>query len=162
MSKKKSKSGFSLIEVLMAVLIIVVLAIGGSAVLSQTGSSVIIQGHKRVALEIANQRLELARSNYYYDIVQLVEYDEDNTYYLKPVEDASDILEVITSSTPESITIGETSYEMTTKVLRHSQSGGTVGFQPEALQVTVTVEYRSTTDESVELTTLLLPPEATG
>jgi prepilin-type N-terminal cleavage/methylation domain-containing protein len=161
MSKKKNKSGFSLSEVLMSVLIIAVLAIGGSAALYQTGSSVIIQGHKRVALEIANQRLELAMSNYYYDIVP-GEYDEDNTYYLNPVENASDILEVITSNTPESITIGGISYEMTTKVLRHSQAGGTVGFQPEALQVTVTVEYRSTTGEAVELTTLLIPPEVTG
>ena len=161
MGKNKNKSGFTLVEVLISALIIAILVIGGSAALYQTGSSVVIAGKKRVALAIANQRLELAKYNYYY-LIAPDEYDVSGTYYLAADNINPAQLAVTDSEVVESITIGDLAYEMTTEVLRHSRVGGTVNFDPEALQVTVRVVYRSATDEAVELTTLLLPPEVTN
>jgi prepilin-type N-terminal cleavage/methylation domain-containing protein len=154
--KKNQKSGFTLIEVLLSALIIAVLVIGGSAALYHTGSSVILQGNKRIALEVANQRLELARANSYLAIAP-GEYDEDDKYFLKPDKTDSDILVVTVSATDEDITVGDLSYKLRTKVLRHSKGGGELDFNSECLQITATVEYSPTTGETVELTTLILP-----
>jgi prepilin-type N-terminal cleavage/methylation domain-containing protein len=156
--KSKHKSGFTLVEVLVASLIIVILVIGGAAALYHTGSNVISQGNKRIALEIASQRLELAKANTYTDIAPN-EYDTDNKYYLKPSKWVPDILVVSATSAAESITVGDITYKLRTKVLRHSKDEGTVGFDDECLQITATVEYSATTGETVELDTLILPPQ---
>ncbi|MCF7864074.1 MAG: prepilin-type N-terminal cleavage/methylation domain-containing protein, partial [Kiritimatiellales bacterium] len=66
--KSKNKSGFSLIEVMVAALLLAVLAIGGAAVMYQTGGNIQIQGNKRIALELANEVLERYQSMEYKDI----------------------------------------------------------------------------------------------
>lgn len=58
MSKKTNKSGFSLIEIMVALLLLLVLLIGGSMVLYETGADVQVYGNKRVALELARTELE--------------------------------------------------------------------------------------------------------
>ncbi|MEE9369729.1 MAG: prepilin-type N-terminal cleavage/methylation domain-containing protein [Pontiella sp.] len=60
MKKKhsKNKSGFSLIEVMVAALLLAVLAIGGAAVLSHAGSNIQVIGNKQIALERARTKLE--------------------------------------------------------------------------------------------------------
>lgn len=65
----KSKSAFTLLETMVAVIVLVALVIGGSAVLSQTGRAIAIQGHKRTAVEIASGILEIERSKAYAAIV---------------------------------------------------------------------------------------------
>ena len=155
--KTSRKDGFTLIELLLASLIIVILVIGGAAALYHTGSNVKIQGNKRIALEVANQRLELAKANSYLGIAPN-EYDEDSKYFLKPSKDDPVVLVLTVSKTPEDITVGDAAYKMRTKVLRHSKAGGSVGFDTECLQLTVSVDYGTVTGEAVELETLVLPP----
>lgn len=58
MSKKKNKSGFSLIEIMLSILILALLALGGSAILFRTGASVQVQGTNRVVSELVNSFLE--------------------------------------------------------------------------------------------------------
>lgn len=60
-SKTKSKAGSTLIEVMLAALILVVLALGGGAILRHSGSTVAIQKNKRVAIEAASRQLEWLR-----------------------------------------------------------------------------------------------------
>ena len=62
MSKKKNKSGFSLIEVMVAILVLVVLVIGSAAVVSQTGGGLQAQAHSRDAMELVNEIMESAQS----------------------------------------------------------------------------------------------------
>ena len=50
--------GFTLVETMIAMLILAVLALGGGAILYQAGKTVAIQNNKRVAVEAACQRLE--------------------------------------------------------------------------------------------------------
>ena len=66
--KTKNKSGFSLVEIMVAALLLAVLAIGGAAVMYQTGGNIQIQGNKRIALELANEVLERYQSIEYSDI----------------------------------------------------------------------------------------------
>ena len=61
-NKHSRSAGFSLVEVMLAALILVVLALGGGAILRQSGSTVAIQKNKRVAIEIANRQLERLRT----------------------------------------------------------------------------------------------------
>ena len=58
MGKNKNKSGFSLIEIMVAMLLLAVLVTGGSKVLSTTGGDIQVYGNKRVALELARTELE--------------------------------------------------------------------------------------------------------
>jgi len=59
------KAGFSLVEIMVSILILVVLALGGSAVLYQTGGDIQVVGNKRVALELAKIEMEgLLAANY--------------------------------------------------------------------------------------------------
>jgi len=56
--KTKHKSGFSLIEIMVAALLLAFLAVGGAAVLYQTGGGVRVQGNKRIAMEHVRSELE--------------------------------------------------------------------------------------------------------
>ena len=58
MSKKKNKSGFSLVEIMVALLLFLVLVIGGAMVLFSTEADIQVYGNKRVALELARTELE--------------------------------------------------------------------------------------------------------
>jgi len=58
MTKKKNKSGFSLVEILVATLLLLVLLLAGAMVLYTTGADVQIYGNKRVALELARSQME--------------------------------------------------------------------------------------------------------
>lgn len=58
----KRRAGFSLVEVMLAALILVVLALGGGAILQHSGSTVAIQQNKRVAIEAASRQLEQLRT----------------------------------------------------------------------------------------------------
>lgn len=58
MTKMKNKSGFSLVEIMVAVLLLAVLALGGAAVMYQTGGSIQRQQSKREAIVAANHVIE--------------------------------------------------------------------------------------------------------
>ena len=61
----KKKAGFSLIEVMVAALILVILVIGGAAILSQAGGDIQVIGNKQIALERARTKLERLRDQDY-------------------------------------------------------------------------------------------------
>jgi len=157
-NKKQSKAGFGLLEVMFTAVIIAFMVIGGAAAMYHTGGNIAVQGNRRIALQLANQRLEHARENYYYSIVP-PNYFEDsgNIYYL--TEDSTDAykLELNNSLKTEVYTRDGIDYEMTTRITRRNSV-----FSPECIEVRVSVEYHPSTGESVELTTLILPPEASN
>ena len=66
--KKINKSGFSLIEIMVAVILLAVLALGGAAVMYQTGGGVQRQQNKREAIVAANRVLENLWSTTYANI----------------------------------------------------------------------------------------------
>lgn len=68
MNNKKHTSGFSLVEVMVSVLVLVVLLIGGASVMYQTGGSIQRQQNKREALIAANNVLERFWNRSYEDL----------------------------------------------------------------------------------------------
>ena len=66
--KTKHKSGFSLIEIMVSVIILVVLALGGAAVMYRTGGDIQRQQNKREALVVANRVLEGLWNTTYADL----------------------------------------------------------------------------------------------
>ena len=59
--KKEQKSGFSLIETLVSVLLLVVLVIGSAMMLYRTGAQIQLMGNKHVAMERARTMMEALR-----------------------------------------------------------------------------------------------------
>ncbi len=157
-NKHSGKEGFGLLEVLIAALIIAIMIIGGSATMYQTGSNIVVQGHRRVALQLANQRLEHARKQYYYSIVPPTYFEEKgDIYYL--TENATDAykLDLNNALQTETYTLDSIDYTMTTQILRRNSV-----FAPECLEIRVEVVYRPSTGEKVEMSTLILPPEVSN
>lgn len=66
--REANRAGFSLLEVMVALLVLGVLAIGGASMIMRTGETVARQRLKRVAIEAANRRIEEVRATYNYDI----------------------------------------------------------------------------------------------
>lgn len=60
-NKRRKSAGFSLVEVMFSALILVVLALGGGAILQHSGTTVAVQKNKRVAIEVASRQLEQLR-----------------------------------------------------------------------------------------------------
>ena len=60
--KLNRKSGFSLVEVMVSIIILLVLALGGAAILAQTGGTIQRQQNKREATVAANTALEQSSS----------------------------------------------------------------------------------------------------
>lgn len=56
--KKHRSAGFSIVEVMVASVLLAVLAIGGGAVLYHTGSDIQVYGNKRIALELGRTQME--------------------------------------------------------------------------------------------------------
>ena len=66
MMKTKNKSGFSLIEIMVASLLLAVLALGGAAVLYRTGGGIQVYGNKRIAMEYARSMIETLKVEDYF------------------------------------------------------------------------------------------------
>ena len=70
--------GFSLVEILFAMLILSVLVLGSSAILYQAGGTIAIQNNKRAAISAASSRLEQLGQRLYENIRS----DSGNGYYI--------------------------------------------------------------------------------
>ncbi len=66
--KIKYQSGFSLVEVMFAILILSILVLGSSAILYQAGGTIAIQNNKRAATSVASRRLERLGGMLYEDL----------------------------------------------------------------------------------------------
>ncbi len=59
---QKNKSGFSLLEIMVAALILIVVVLGSATLLYQTGSDIRVLGNKHLAMERARSKIEWLRS----------------------------------------------------------------------------------------------------
>lgn len=134
MMKTNRKSGFSLIEIMVASLLLAVLAVGGAAVFHQTGAGIQIYGNKRVAMEYARSWIETSK---------------DVDYF---------VLRGRAADAPVSLSTTVNGVVLTTisDITLHGDPGGDGVYGPlgnEYLELEVEVQYGRSADEKVEMNT---------
>lgn len=152
-----SESGFSLIEVLIALVILVIVILGGSLYFFYGRLGINREGYRRAALELASQRLEKLKPAKYSEIIPDDFGPDYGPYYIygsweKNTEETEDTVAVGNPS-------GEENGMMVTKAEpQEVQDDDSYGF----LKVTVTVkwdiaQWDDNTTNKVELVTLIAP-----
>jgi len=133
-----TKQGGTLIEILLACLILTILAIAGATAIYQTGSGMAVQKNRRIALEVANSRLEVIRSQAYTNLTKLISLD----YSIDPIRiNASGAFQ---AGSGETVSIGGKSMSITTTIQYVDADAGTATY--DYLRVTASVQYRSASD----------------
>lgn len=122
----RRRRGATLVEVLVAVLILAILALAGGAVVQIGQADTIRQKYKRAAIEAANARMETVTRGWVYD----------------------DVAALVGNPTGTSLTLnGVAGFAMTTTVVN---AGGSAD---NCLKVRVTVVFEKKSGESVALET---------
>lgn len=149
-SKKRNRaqrSGFSLLEVMIALLLLSVMTIGGAAMMMHSGETLAYQENKRAAIEAANRRMELIRStaSTYFNGLNV-----GQKYWL---EYNGTVLVTSGSNPNENILINGSSMPITTEVMKieRTKSSGQSYAAVEVYLLTVTVDYRPGSSDTIVL-----------
>jgi len=127
-----SKRGGTLIEILLACLILAIMAVSGATAIYQTASGLTDQKNRRIALGVANSRLEDIRATPYTVLTALISQNY-NTNTIKKVGNA------FVAGTGETVSIGGKTMSMTNTIQYVDADGGTGTY--DYLRVTVSVQY---------------------
>ena len=151
---RSARTGSTLIEVALGVVVLAVLAVGAAALYHQSWGQTSIQRNKRIALVAANAQLELLRASNYEAVHP--GYETLNTYYME--WDANDSAWVHTTTDPgATVPINGRDLPMTTTVA-YRDTGTDVTESYDYLALQVAVSYRKATPEDqVVLETLMAP-----
>ena len=145
-----SRCGATLVEVLMACVILAVIAVGTAACLYLSRGASAAQRDHRTALALANSRLEEVRSAPYTSVARTTTYSF-TPYYIDRIGGTWHM----TATDPgETVTVGASVRPMTTKAVFVDAHGGASSY--DCIRVTVSVQYRGN-NEWVTLETLRAP-----
>ena len=86
---RAGQSGASLVEVAVAMLILAVLAVGLGAFLTEDQATLSLQRNRRVALELANTRLEELRATSFSALVAMLPATNYNAFYFARATDTT-------------------------------------------------------------------------
>lgn len=125
----KGKKGFSLVEVMIAVLLLTIMALGGAAFMQRAGSTVTIQKSKRAAIIAASRRLEQLRTEPFDNI------NDSPVGALWYIDGANN---VVTDKPAETVSINGRQRPFYVEIQRFSESSPT----REYVRATVYVQYR--------------------
>lgn len=145
-----SKSGTSLVEVIIAILILAILVLAATQSIRYSKTMATQQRNRRVALEIANGRLEDTRAAAYNQIAHATK-NSDVRYLSRGTNSWT-----ISSSNPnETTVVNGRARPMVTTVQYLDADGGSASF--DCLRVAVRVYYGPGTNEFVGLETIRSP-----
>jgi hypothetical protein len=130
--------GASLIEVVTACLLLAIIAIAGVSALYQTGAGLAIQKNRRIALGLANSRLEEIRSTAYGVLVALIPV---NSNVNSVIRNASGQFAV---GSGETVSVGGKQMPLFTTLQYLDADGGLTTY--DYLRVTASVQYRTERD----------------
>lgn len=156
------RARFTLVEAMVACLILMLMALAGAAVLYQTLNQLGVQQARRQALAVANTRLEEVRATAY----GLLTPPATNSlvYYLHHTHDASgnwtygtdNWVRPLPAADPgETVSIRGVRRPMVTAITYVDVDGGTTSY--DGLRVAVTVRYGPGANDIVRLETLRSP-----
>lgn len=126
--------GGTLIEVMTVCALLAVLAIAAVTVLHQTGSGLALEQQRRIALALANSRLEELRSAPYAELTALIALNYSTTA-LRIVSGQ------VVPGTGESEIVGGKPMSLVTTLRYADADGGTASYA--MLRMTAAVQYRS-------------------
>jgi Tfp pilus assembly protein PilV len=152
--KTTEKSGSTLVEVMVALLILTVLALGTAAFIYYGRSNVYAQRDRLAVLELVNGRLEALRAEPYSTVANALPEDF-STYFLNPGEGGG--WDVSASRTEEDFPVNSSDreYPMTTTVRFVDVEDDANSY--DALQFTVSMEYRKNSTDKIEISTYRSP-----
>jgi len=135
-------AGMTLVEVMIASLVLAVMVLGSAAYMYQSRAGVYNEANRRVALTLAASRLEHVRASAYAD----VRPDDTARWFLARNGDS---WQLTTSNPRETVAINGRDYQIRTFVRRRDRTNPDAEF----LYIIVRVWYATSNDEYVELTT---------
>lgn len=145
--KTKARHGSTLIEIMVATLLLAVLAVAGGAYLYHARATVSMQRNRLIATEIAASRMELIRMSRPVEI----EPPGPGSYHVRRV--GSNWVHSL-EDPGDSVSMNQ--HEFAVRSRLEWQSTPDLGTN-RCLRVTVTVEYRPDTGDTVTLSTLHTP-----
>ena len=143
-------AGTTLVEVMIAIVLLGVIAVGGAAFLYRSRADITIARDKRVALEAANSRMEALRLSPYGDI-EPSNIGASSCY----LSGAPGSWTLSGSDPDETVTINGRAFDMITRAEYRDIDGGVVS--DDCLLISVSVQSRLGSDDVVYLESLYAP-----
>ena len=142
------RCGATLVEVLVACVILATIAVGTAACLYLARGGTTVQRDHRTALEVANSRLEEVRSAPYTSVAR-TNVSSYAVYYLDRI---GGTWHMSATDPGETVKVGNTTRPMTTTAQFVDADGGTASY--DCIRVKVRVPYHTGTSDSVTLETI--------
>lgn len=143
------RSGTTLIEVMLAIVILLIMALAGASFIFYSSGQIGIEKNKRVAMELANARLEEMRFASYVSIAPGHDY-----YVHKIKKSGSGGWDIDYTGADENVTINNMSLPIVTTVQYVDEDGGFASY--DYLKVDVEVNYSARdASQKVMLTTFI-------
>ena len=143
----RSKSGATIVEVALAILLFSILAITAGAALHHARGLVAVQKARRAALDVANGRLESLRGAAYENIRPTL-----NNYSIYYVSFSGGAWSVSTTDPGETAAINGVQRPLISTVQYVDTDGGSVSY--DAVQVTVSVQFTASAKDVVVIRTM--------
>jgi type II secretory pathway pseudopilin PulG len=148
---RRGQCGSTLVEVMVACLILMIVAVAGAAYLYQSQSALAYQSQKRTALEAGNARLENIRATSYTNLQSLLPTDH-NLHYLKQTGTTW----LVSNSDPgETANVNGALLPLTTTVQYGDVNGGVGSY--DYLVVAVSISYRQGPGDRITLQSIYSP-----
>ena len=152
-----SNTGATLVELLVALLVIALVILGGGMFFFYGRVNIIREAHRRAAVLVASQRLEALKAATWDDIAPEAA-DPSFRYYLLSSASWSWIQPAVSEDDPpedaeEAVTVDNLSDGKMVTEAQWDGSGGSYDY----LKITVTVEWSDSTTNTVSSTTLIAP-----
>jgi type II secretory pathway pseudopilin PulG len=151
-SYRSGRIGTTLIEVMLALLILTIVALGVASYIYYSRASVYAQRDRLSVLELVVGRLEQLRADAIDDVSPP---SENYTLYYMVWNDADGDWDFSTSETDETITVNSRPYLMTTTVQYEDIDGGSASY--DILHFVVSMQYRTGSDDVIALRTYRAP-----
>ena len=145
------RAGTTLVETMIACIILAIMALGGASYLYQSRASLAMQRNKRAALEVGNARLEEIRATSYAMLTSLFATDY-NLHYLRKVGGA---WQASSADPGETASINGSLLPQATTVQYQDVDGGASSY--DCLGVIVKTAYRLGSSDRVKLQTIYAP-----
>ena len=146
-----NRAGTTLVEVMVACVILMIVALAGAGYVYQSQSALGVQSNKRIALEAGNARMEDIRGTAYTVLQGLVPADY-GLHYLKKVGVA---WQVSSTDPGETVSINGLFMPITTTLQYMDIDGGINTY--DCFAVTVSTAYRKGFSDRVTLQTIYSP-----